>query len=91
MKYKLYLFSILFATFFIVSCNDGNKVISEIKLIPVKNGNDYQFIDKEGKIAINPQFSEATIFRDLNGALFQRMENIQFLQIISQLLFLAIT
>jgi hypothetical protein len=30
----------------------------------VKNGKDYQYIDKEGKIVINPQFSEASLFRD---------------------------
>ncbi len=38
--------------------------ISELKLIPVKSGKDFQYIDKEGKIVINPQFSEATVFRN---------------------------
>ena len=38
--------------------------ISELKLIPVKSGKEFQYIDKEGKIAINPQFSEATVFRN---------------------------
>lgn len=36
----------------------------EIKLYPVKSGDLYQYIDREGKIFINPQFSEATFFRD---------------------------
>ena len=69
MKSTLHLFAILIAIFFISSCSDGGssdggKSISEIKLIPVKNGKEFQYIDKEGKIVINPQFSEATIFRN---------------------------
>jgi hypothetical protein len=46
------------------SCNLFDKKKSEIKLIPVLNGDLYQYIDNEGKIVINPQFSLATIFRD---------------------------
>lgn len=64
MKSSINLFAILFAIFFISSCGDGDKNISEIELIPVKNGNEFQYIDREGKIVINPQFSVATIFRD---------------------------
>ena len=37
---------------------------AQLKLIPVKNGKEYQYIDKEGKIIVNPQFSEATVFRN---------------------------
>ncbi len=37
---------------------------ASIDLIPVKSGDDYGYIDREGKIVINPQFSEATIFRE---------------------------
>ncbi len=36
----------------------------QIKLIPVKVGDSYEYIDLTGKVAINPQFSEATAFRD---------------------------
>lgn len=46
----------------LISCGIGSS--REISLIPVKNGDDYQYVDKEGKIIINPQFSQATAFRD---------------------------
>lgn len=46
------------------SCGGGSgSDISEIQLYPVKSGSEYQYIDKTGKIVINPQFSEATVFR----------------------------
>lgn len=45
------------------SCGNSNE-IGDVELIPVKSGKDYQYIDKEGKIVINPQFSEATVFRN---------------------------
>jgi len=64
MKSTLQLFAIFLAISFLSSCGDGGKSLSEIKLIPVKSGNDFQYIDKEEKIVINPQFSEATIFRN---------------------------
>jgi hypothetical protein len=34
-----------------------------IQLLPVKIGEDYQYISKEGRIEINPLFSEACLFR----------------------------
>jgi hypothetical protein len=46
----------------LVSCGLGGG--KDISLIPVENGDEYQYIDKEGKIVINPQFSSATVFRD---------------------------
>jgi hypothetical protein len=49
---------------FLSSCWGGGKSISEVKLIPIKSGNNFQYIDREGKIIINPQFSDATIFRN---------------------------
>lgn len=64
MKSTIQLFAIFFATSFISSCVGYVKSDSEIKLIPVANGKYFQYIDKEGKIVINPQFSEATIFRN---------------------------
>jgi hypothetical protein len=46
----------------LVSCGlGGGRAIS---LFPVENGDEFQYIDKEGKIVINPQFSSATVFRD---------------------------
>jgi hypothetical protein len=64
MKRTLNLFAVLIFIFFAYSCSNDGKDISEIKLIPVKNGSDYQYVDQQGKIVINPQFSEATIFRN---------------------------
>lgn len=57
---------IIFLSFSVVlfACGDNGKKISEVKLIPVKSGSDYQYIDREGKIVINPQFRTATVFRD---------------------------
>ena len=49
------------AVAFLSSCNSGKE---EIKLIPVKTDKSYQFIDLEGKIKINPQFSYAGLFHD---------------------------
>jgi hypothetical protein len=60
MKNVLQFAAIVIAAFFISSCGNNN----EVKLIPVKSGKDFQYIDHEGKIVINPQFREATIFRN---------------------------
>lgn len=61
-----YFFQVLiaFLTITVVSCNLIRKEIPDIALIPVSTGDEYQYIDKDGKIVINPQFSEATIFRE---------------------------
>jgi hypothetical protein len=64
MKKYLPLFSAVLITVFFASCNNGGKGISEVKLIPVKSGKDFQYIDQEGKIIINPQFGQATVFRN---------------------------
>lgn len=45
----------------LVACG-GNA--PSISLIPVKNGKEFQYIDKEGKIIINPQFAVASAFRE---------------------------
>jgi hypothetical protein len=64
MKSALQLFVIFLAMSLLSSCGGGGKSVLEVKLIPVKSGKEFQYIDKEGKIVINPQFSEATIFRN---------------------------
>jgi hypothetical protein len=62
-KLKTFRFIIIGALF--SACGSGgSNEISDIELIPVKSGQEYQYIDREGKIVINPQFSEATVFRD---------------------------
>jgi hypothetical protein len=43
------------------SCSGGKE---DIKLIPVKTDKNFQYIDLEGKIKINPQFSYAGLFHD---------------------------
>jgi len=42
----------------------GNKDTLSLDLIPVRNGDVYQYIDNTGKVVINPQFAEATAFRE---------------------------
>jgi len=64
MKKYLPLISAVLITVFFFSCNIGGEVRSEVKLIPVKSGSDFQYIDQEGKIIINSQFSQATVFRN---------------------------
>jgi uncharacterized protein YbdZ (MbtH family) len=54
--------TIALLTVLLVSCGLGGG--REISLIPVENGDEFQYIDKEGKIVINPQFSAATVFRN---------------------------
>jgi len=46
----------------LISCNGGGEDQEKIKLIPVVMGLEYQYIDQEGKIIINPQFTNASIF-----------------------------
>lgn len=45
------------------SCNILNNQ-KETKLFPVKIGEEYGYVDRAGKIVINPQFAEAGLFRD---------------------------
>lgn len=53
---------LLAASFHFVSCNREDQ--EEITLIPVKVGENWQYVNREGKIIINPQFGAASIFRD---------------------------
>jgi len=54
--------NLAFLSLVLASC--GGNGAPSLSLIPVQNGKEYQYIDKEGKIVINPQFSEASAFRD---------------------------
>ena len=64
MKHTLQLLVAIVATSILSSCGSGGDSISEVNLIPVKSGKEFQYIDKEGKIIINPQFKNATVFRE---------------------------
>jgi hypothetical protein len=64
MKYKLKITTLLIISFSIYSCEHSNHKITAVNLIPVSNGTDYQYIDQEGKIVINPQFDDVSIFRE---------------------------
>jgi hypothetical protein len=48
---------------FLISCGSSSGK-PDLDLIPVEAGNKYQYIDFDGKIVINPQFEDATLFRD---------------------------
>jgi hypothetical protein len=64
MKKTVQLVAAIVAASIFSSCGGGGDSISEVKLIPVKSGKEFQYIDKEGKIVISPQFKNATVFRD---------------------------
>jgi hypothetical protein len=64
---------ILLISVLLISCSGKNTTQPVVKLIPVKSGDKYGFIDLEGKFVINPMFRQASIFR--NGlALVQTSE-----------------
>ncbi len=46
-----------------VSCNSETTIL-DLNLIPVRNKQEFSYIDKEGNIAIPPQFSDASVFRE---------------------------
>jgi len=57
----------LIATAVILCFSCGNKGELDFSIVPIKGANgEYQYIDlaQKGKIVINPQFSQAHIFRD---------------------------
>lgn len=59
---KIYLFIIWLPILFLFSCKSD--IPEKNSLFPVTTGDLYQFIDREGKIVINPQFGKASCFRD---------------------------
>ena len=57
---QLISFSLLLSFFSLTSCSNNVNV----DLLPVSDGDIFRYIDKEGKIKINPQFQEAGLFRE---------------------------
>lgn len=47
---------------FCISCSDSNQ--ANWKLIPVRSADKWGYINQKGKYMINPQFTDATMFRD---------------------------
>lgn len=57
-------FALATATLLTACGGGGGKQAPKIDLIPVRSGQDFQYVDDQGKIIINPQFSAASLFRD---------------------------
>lgn len=65
---------VAFLAFLLFSCNSNPKdEIFSLKLIPVKQGDYWGYIDKDGKFAVNPQFKTAYTFSE-DLALVQNTE-----------------
>jgi hypothetical protein len=45
------------------SCGGGSSA-GDVNLFPVKIGDSYGYINRKGEIVINPQFDQATLFRN---------------------------
>ena len=56
--------STVFLAVLIFSCNSTKKESVVVNLVPVRVGAVYSYIDLQGKVIINPQFKEATVFRN---------------------------
>ena len=48
----------------VVMASCGSNNVEEMKLIPVRNGKEYQYVNRKGEIVINAQFNEAGVFRN---------------------------
>ncbi|MDR0829255.1 MAG: WG repeat-containing protein, partial [Prevotellaceae bacterium] len=57
---KLFVMCSLLA--FCISCSNSNQ--ADLKLIPVKSGEKWGYINKKGEYVINPQFQDAGFFCD---------------------------
>lgn len=55
------LFFIVIPVLLFFSCKDNAKIID---LLPVKTGDKFQYINTQGQLMINPQFTVATVFRE---------------------------
>ena len=54
----------VFTLMMIASCTKPAKETAILSLFPVRNGVVFRYIDTQGKVVINPQFKEATVFRN---------------------------
>ena len=59
---RFYLFILIWGTFFTFSCKNNTDI--DFSLIPVKTGDKWEYIDKNGKIVINPKFKYAGLFHE---------------------------
>jgi len=64
MNRHLKLISVVLLTVLFVGCKSKSKENQIINLLPVQNGRIFRYINPNGKIIINSQFKEATVFRD---------------------------
>ena len=64
MKIHLKILSIIVLTVLIASCAKTVKESTVLNLYPVRNDSAYRYINQKGMIIINPQFKEATVFRN---------------------------
>jgi FKBP-type peptidyl-prolyl cis-trans isomerase FkpA len=63
-RYIRCIINIFLLCIFMSACSSDEYDIANIKLIPVKSGELFQYINSEGEIVINPQFKEASLFID---------------------------
>jgi hypothetical protein len=56
----------LLSMFLLSACGGGSGVndVQTLDLYPVKSGDKFQYINKDGKVVINPQFNDACVFRN---------------------------
>ncbi|MDR0940801.1 MAG: WG repeat-containing protein [Bacteroidales bacterium] len=57
----LRLFFIVISTSMFFSCGNNTQIVD---LLPVKEGDKFQYINTQGQLVINPQFTVATVFRE---------------------------
>jgi len=55
--------SFILGLVFLVACGKKSSKY-DLSLIPIKSGDKWEYIDKNGKIIINPQFTFASLFHD---------------------------
>ncbi len=64
---------VVFVVVLLFGCNSSKKEYFSFKLIPVKQGDYWGYIDKNGKFSVNPQFKRAYTFSE-DRALVQNTE-----------------
>jgi len=56
--------TVLLASIILASCSKSTKESVTLNLLPVRSGVAFRYIDAQGQLVINPQFKEATVFRN---------------------------